>query len=372
MNAPGSSYEPAPIYDSVDIDMVVKVLSQTAFSPFFTCFIPIFYVFQGYEFTNPVVLVPCLYCAAVSAFWLLKWISQLYRNQGSFFFKPEPLDWSEQIVVITGGASGVGELLANTLAVRNVTVVVLDINPIVTENHNVVYYPCDISKWEEVEAVSKRIIDEVGQPTMLVNNAGVVQGKLIVDLTPNDVYQTFGVNTLAHFWTLKAFLPGMIKNKTGHIVTMSSIMGFVGCVRMADYSASKAALVTMNESLRYELDNVYNAPGIRTTIVCPAHILTPLFSTVQLPSNRFFQFFAPSVAPVTVVKEIITALDAQQSRTIYLPFYANLSPALRMIPSYLRDLCQKLSGADHSMRNFTKVTARRPDEEDLSVANGKE
>jgi len=371
MSAP-SSYDPAPIYDSVDIDMVVKVLSQTAFSPFFTCFIPIFYIFQGYEFVNPVVLIPSIYCAAVSAFWLLKWISQLYRNQGSFFFKPKPLDWSEQIVVITGGASGVGELLANTLAVRNVTVVVLDVKPIVTENYNIVYYQCDVSKWEEVEAVSKKIIDEIGQPTMLVNNAGVVQGKLIIDLKPEDVYQTFGVNTLAHFWTLKAFLPGMIKNKTGHIVTMSSVMGFVGCVRMADYSASKAALMIINESLRYELDKVYDAPGIRTTIVCPGHILTPLFSTVRLPSNPFFQFFVPSIAPVTVVKAIITALDAQQSQTILLPFYTNLSPVVRMIPSYLRDLCQKFSGADYSMRNFTKVTARRLDEVDLPVANGKD
>lgn len=112
----------------------------------------------------------------------------------------------------------------------------------------------------------------------------------------------------------------------------------------------------INESLRYELDKVYvyelhtilchaylalryDAPGIRTTIVCPGHILTPLFSTVRLPSNPFFQFFVPSIAPVTVVKAIITALDAQQSQTILLPFYTNLSPVVRMIPSYLRDLC---------------------------------
>jgi len=77
------------------------------------------------------------------------------------------------------GASGIGELLANTLAVRNVNVVVLDVNPIVTENcksfwiefadisqrHyvkvNITYYKCDVSKWEEVEAVSKKIIEEV-------------------------------------------------------------------------------------------------------------------------------------------------------------------------------------------------------------------
>ena len=64
----------------------------------------------------------------------VKWYSRLYRNQGSLIYGPGPLDWSEQIVVLTGGSSGMGELLANTLAVRNVTVVVLDVNPIQTEN----------------------------------------------------------------------------------------------------------------------------------------------------------------------------------------------------------------------------------------------
>lgn len=64
----------------------------------------------------------------------VKWYSRLYRNQGSLIFAPPRLDWSEQVVILTGGSSGIGELLANTLAVRNVTVVVLDIKPIITEN----------------------------------------------------------------------------------------------------------------------------------------------------------------------------------------------------------------------------------------------
>ncbi|KAG6903405.1 hypothetical protein C0995_005428 [Termitomyces sp. Mi166 len=211
----------SPIFDSLDIDVFVKVLAHTLF---------------GAKMTDPVVIYTSSYWAIISAFWFIKWCSRLYRNQRSFFFGPARFDWGEQIVVITGGSSGVGELLANTLAVRNVTVVVLDIKPIVTENRstfssfwkssslissstdNITYYKCDVSKWEEVETVSKRVIQEIGEPTILVNNAGVVQGKLILDLTAADIQQTFSVNALAHFWTLKAFLPTMIKNKTGHIV----------------------------------------------------------------------------------------------------------------------------------------------------------
>ena len=83
----------------------------------------------------------------------------------------------------------------------------LDVNPIVTENckyiaHqprdnftklqsivNIEYYKCDVSKWEEVEAAAKKIQEELGHPTVLINNAGVVQGKTILDLTPEDIQQ---------------------------------------------------------------------------------------------------------------------------------------------------------------------------------------
>ncbi|KZT06430.1 retinal short-chain dehydrogenase reductase [Laetiporus sulphureus 93-53] len=357
--APGDA---SPIFDNFDIDLIVKVVMHTILSPFFTFFIPVFYYFQGMPWYHPVLLSSAIYVMAVSAFWFFKWCSRLYRNQGSLLYAPAPLDWGEQIVVITGGASGMGELIANTCAVRNVTVVVLDVNPIVTENYNINYYKCDVSKWEEVEAVSKKIIEDIGHPTILINNAGVVQGKLLLDLTPEDIQQTFSVNTLAHFWTLKAFLPGMIERKTGHIVTMSSVAGMVGMARMTDYNASKAALISLHESLRYELDHKYKTPGIRTTLVMPGHVLTPLFSKVRLPTAWWYRFLVPSLPPVAVAKAVIAALDDQHSQEILMPFYANFVPYLTLCPSFVRDFGQWLSGCDYAMDGFIKVTGRRPEE----------
>jgi short-subunit dehydrogenase len=355
------------IFDAFDIDLVIKVLSNTAFSPFFTFFIPVFYVFQGLPWNHPTVIGFGIWSAACSLFWGIKWYSRLYRNQSSLLFGPPPLDWGEQIVVITGGASGVGELLANTLAVRNVPVVVLDVNPIQTDNYNIEYYKCDISKWEEVEAVAKRIVEDIGHPTILVNNAGVVQGKLLLDLTPDDIKQTFNVNTLAHYWTLKAFLPDMIKNNHGHIVTMSSVTGLIGACQVSDYSASKAALFSLHESLRYELDKRYNAPNVRTTLVVPGHINTPLFSQVSWPRSRLFRFLAPTLQPITVVKAVITALDETHSRTLFMPFYANFVALARLFPSFLRDLAQWLAAADTFMEGFVKVSGRRSDEGPVST-----
>ncbi|PPQ66592.1 hypothetical protein CVT26_009492 [Gymnopilus dilepis] len=358
--------EGTPIFDSLDIDLVVKVLANTAFSPFFLFFVPTFYVFQGAKFSDNLVVASAIYWAIITTFWSFKWFSRLYRNQGSLVLRPPPLDWSEQIVVVTGGASGIGELLANTLAVRNVTVVVLDINPIVTENYNVTYYKCDVSKWEEVEAVSKKILEEIGEPTILVNNAGVVQGKLILDLSPEDIQQTFAVNTLSHFWVLKAFLPSLLKRKSGHIVTVSSAMGLTGAAQIADYSASKAAVIRLHESLRYELDKKYKCPQIRTTLVCPGHVLTPMFRTVKFSSSALFRFFCPSIQPVAVVKRIIAALDDQYSEDIFLPFYTNFIPYVGHLPSFLRDFVQWISGADYAMESFVKISGRRPDESPLS------
>ncbi|KIK04704.1 hypothetical protein K443DRAFT_675718 [Laccaria amethystina LaAM-08-1] len=359
MQAEDRRNEASPVFDNLDVDLFVKVLANTAFSPFFVFFIPLFYVFQGLKVTHPVVLLWSAYYVAISVFWFVKWYSRLYRNQGSLLLGPGALDWGEQIVVITGGSSGVGELLANTLAVRNVYVVVLDVKPIITENYNIIYYKCDISKWEEVEAVAKKVFNEIGQPTILINNAGVVQGKLILDLAPENIEQTFGVNTLSHFWILKAFLPGLIDKKSGHIVTVSSVLGFTGCAQMSDYNASKAAAISLNRTLRWELDNRYRCPKIRTTLVCPAHINTSMFETITFPSSAIWNFFFPSVQPVTVVKRIIAALDEQHSQTIFLPFFANFTPYVDHLPSFLRDFVQWLSGADYAMSNFTKTPERR-------------
>lgn len=84
----------------------------------------------------------------------------------------------------------------------------------------------------------------------------------------------------------------------------------------------------------------YLAPEVRTTLLVPGHIQTPLFSTTHFPQNFLFRFFVPSLQPITIAKAVIAALDEQHSRTIYLPFYVNFVPVLRLLPSFLRDFAQ--------------------------------
>jgi len=265
--------EPTPIFDNLDIDLIVKVLNHTVFSQSFFLFRSMFvsetvprsvlpllrpYLLrvprsQGYGSNScrtkrllrcsiPVLWVQSLFRLLVLTMCrVLQMVLKVVQEPREFALCASeirlggancPHNWwwvisitlSYPETLISIGASGVGELLANTLAVRNVTVVVLDINPIVTENcaslsicdqqqfnvfaDNITYYKCDVSKWEEVEAVAHRIREEVstrisgawglltqvqiGDPTILINNAGVVQGKLVLDLTEKDVLQWVG------------------------------------------------------------------------------------------------------------------------------------------------------------------------------------
>jgi len=351
------------------VDVLVKVFSNTILSPFFAIWVPVFYKTQGLPWTSPIVMYTGLYVLFVFTFRARKSFDRRWRNN-LWFSGGKRVDWSEQVVVVTGGAGGIGGLLANTLAIRGVTVAVLDVVPLITENTNIEYYQCDVSKWSEVKAVAETITKDLGHPTILVNNAGVVQGKLITELSEADVQQTFGVNTLAHFWTLKAFLPQMIKENAGHIISMSSVMGLVGAAQVADYCASKAAIVNLHESLRYELDNKHNAANVRTTLVMPGYSITPMFSRSSynriLRSSGLHRFFTPPVQPQDIVKEIIKALDAQESREIVLPFYAHfVRPLAALLPAVGRDLLQWVSQADHAMTGFEKVTGRRQDEGEL-------
>ena len=111
-------------------------------------------------------------------------------------------------------------------------------------------------------------------------------------------------------------------------------------MHIADYNASKAALISLHESLRYELDHQYRTPGVRTTLIVAGHVLTRMFSTVGVSQHWLYRFFVPSLPPIVVAKAVIAALDEQHSRTIYLPFYANFVPFLPLLPSFLRDFAQ--------------------------------
>lgn len=351
-------------WDQLDLDMFIKVASHTVFSPFFTFFIPFIYKSTGLPWSDPTLQAFSAWFALMALIWLCRFVARKWRNAGTSGL----LDWEEQVIVITGGSSGIGALLAETLAMRQCTVAVLDVKPTKSEHDNINFYECDVSDWTQVSAVAKQIKKELGAPTVIVNNAGVVQGKLIVDLTEEDVKQTFNVNVVAQFNVLRAFLPDIIEAKIGHVVTVSSLLGRTGCAQVSDYAASKAALISLHECLRQELDYRHHVPLVRTTLLTTGLVQTPMFSGQRpLRENAMmpgwlFDFAMPALPPHAVVKEIIKAIDLQESRDIVLPELAKTALLMPILPYWVNYWAKWVTGANQSMVGFHKTTSVRADE----------
>lgn len=113
---------------------------------------------------------------------------------------------------------------------------------------------------------------QFGDVSILINNAGIVNGKTIMELNEKDIERTLAVNTVGIIRTIHEFLPGMIANKRGHIITVSSMGGLSGVNKGVDYCGSKFGAVGIDESLRYELQKSGHHQYIKTTCICPYFI----------------------------------------------------------------------------------------------------
>merc|ERR1711936_174656 len=207
-------------------------------------------------------------------------------------FLPDKLfhkDISGQVLLITGGGSGIGRLMSLRFARLGATVVTWDINTagnketvemIKKEGHRAFAFTVDMSNKEAIYDAARQTKEEVGPVTILVNNAGIVSGSTILETPDAKIIKTFEVNVLAHFWTIKAFLPDMIKNRSGHVVNIASLAGHAGTNKLVDYCSSKFAAVGLDEAFRVELAVQGHSDYIKTTVVCPYYISTGMFAGV--------------------------------------------------------------------------------------------
>uniref|UniRef100_G1QKS8 Short chain dehydrogenase/reductase family 16C member 5 n=1 Tax=Nomascus leucogenys TaxID=61853 RepID=G1QKS8_NOMLE len=228
-----------------------------------------------------------------------------------------------EIVLITGAGSGLGRLLALQFARLGSFLVLWDINKEGNEETckmareagatRVHTYTCDCSQKEEVYRVADQVKKEVGDVSILINNAGIVTGKNFLDCPDELMEKSFDVNFKAHLWTYKAFLPAMIANDHGHLVCISSSAGLNGVNGLADYCASKFAAFGFAESVFLETF-VQKQKGIKTTIVCPFFIKTGMFEgcTTGCPS------LLPILEPKYAVEKIVEAI-LQEKMYLYMP-----------------------------------------------------
>jgi len=133
------------------------------------------------------------------------------------------------------------------------------------------------------------------------------------------------------------------------VVTMSSVLGQIGAAGLTDYSAAKAALTALHKSLSAELKST---PEIKTILVTPGQLSTPLFNGVKTPSS----FFGPVLEPVDVAKEVIAAIDAGSSAVLAMPLYARWIDWMNVLPVGVHAILRTMAGVDTAMKGFKRRT----------------
>ncbi len=259
-----------------------------------------------------------------------------------------------RVVLITGAASGIGRLMALEFGRRGARLVLWDIdwNGLVKTTEKLQakgveahYYVCNVGDRDEIYRTADKVKAEVGQVHILVNNAGVVTGRAFLECSDEDIEKTMAVNTLAHFWTLKAFLPDMVRRNDGHIVTIASAAGILGVNRLSDYCASKFAAFGLDEALHMEFrDKNWN---IRTTVVCPYFINTGMFRGVKTR----FAFLLPLLDPEKVARKVVRAVIKDRRRLI-MPITVYLVWMMRYLPSCWFDRAVTGLGINDAMKHF--------------------
>ncbi|XP_070533995.1 estradiol 17-beta-dehydrogenase 11-like [Ptychodera flava] len=235
----------------------------------------------------------------------LAYVESLFR----LFVPPGRKSVDGQVVLITGAGHGIGRCLAIKFAKLGAHLVLWDINETGNEETaaevrgigaDVSTYTVDVTKKEDVRSVAERVKEEVGDVDILVNNAGILHGLELLRLSDSQIERLMNVNIMAHFWTVRAFLPAMLERQHGHVVSIAAAAGKCGIGKLVDYSASKFAVVGFTEALAIEIREM-KISGVYTTTVLPYFVDTGM---TKHPRMRF-----PRLHPVMkteyVVSEII-------------------------------------------------------------------
>ena len=184
---------------------------------------------------------------------------------------------SEKVAVVTGGTTGIGKEIALTLAQDGFDVVVnyIQRDEAVKEEIEAMGRKCmlvegNVTSMEDMEKMTQTIMSEFGRIDVLVNNAGITRDTLLLRMSEEDFDSVLNVNMKGAFCTMKHIVPVMMKQKSGRIINISSVVGMVGNAGQINYSASKAALLGMTKSLAKEVAS----RGILVNAVAPGFIAT--------------------------------------------------------------------------------------------------
>ncbi|KAI4500311.1 hypothetical protein M0802_004728 [Mischocyttarus mexicanus] len=262
-------------------------------------------------------------------------------------------DVKGEIVLITGAGHGIGKELALKYASLGATVVCWDINQEFNEETvkeikkigctSAYGYKCDVTKRDEVLKVADKVKEEVGNVTIVINNAGIMPCHSFLDHTPEELRNLFDVNVLAHFWVLQAFLPSMIEKNHGHIVALSSMAGMLGLSNLVPYCASKFAVRGYMEALSEELRHGFKGKtsNINFTTIYPYIVDTGLCKKPKIKFKNIMAMLSPKETA-----DLIAKAQRMNWLNISIPrYWLSSNSIIRNLPDKSKDIIVDFVGS---------------------------
>ena len=191
-----------------------------------------------------------------------------------------------KIAVVTGAARGIGQAIARKLAAEGADVAVCDLKEewcaetaeiVKSLGRKALSVGVNVARSDEVDACVKKVLETFGRIDIMVNNAGITKDGLMLRMTEQQWDAVIGVNLKSAFNFIHACLPVMMRQRSGSIINMASVVGVHGNAGQSNYAASKAGLIALAKSIGQEM----GPKGIRANAIAPGFIDTAM--TAALP-----------------------------------------------------------------------------------------
>ncbi|HIV02916.1 MAG TPA: 3-oxoacyl-[acyl-carrier-protein] reductase [Candidatus Aphodoplasma excrementigallinarum] len=205
------------------------------------------------------------------------------------------IDLTNKTAIVTGAGRGIGKAIALKLASFGANIVVNDIpssadadetaKEIEAMGRGALVCKGDVRNFDDVSEMVKKTLDKFGTVDILINNAGITRDNLIMRMDEKDFDDVIAINLKGAFNCIKAVTRPMMKQRSGAIVNMASVVGIMGNAGQANYSASKAGLIGLTKSTAKEL----SSRGIRANAIAPGFIESLM--TDKLPENVKNEYF---------------------------------------------------------------------------------
>lgn len=177
-----------------------------------------------------------------------------------------------QVVLISGGARGIGAALARAHRARGDTVVVADLHPLHDDD-----LPLDVRHRDAYRRLAEEVVATHGGIDVFHNNAGIAVAGVQEEMTPRHWQDQIDINLRGVVHGVDAVYPLMCRQGHGQLVIIASLAGVLPIPAMIPYSAVKSAVVTLGQALRVEA----RRHGVRVNVVCPAFVATPLLTNIN-------------------------------------------------------------------------------------------